>query len=98
MDFTGNSHLANWKPGPLEWMGHNWEPVRAFAVMHYRNLNFIQKVKENAYSLCGINIDKIKSIRMIKNVIQIMGKTNPLVCMQIDLNRLEETHCWKTIL
>ena len=36
---------------------------------------------------------KIKSIRMIKNVIQIMGKDIPLVCMQIGLNKLEESHC-----
>ena len=39
---------------------------------------------------------KIKSIRMIKNVIQIMGEAIPLVCMQIGLNKLEESHCQKT--
>ena len=38
MVFTGHSQIANWRPGPLQSMGHDWEPIRAFAVKQYQHL------------------------------------------------------------
>ena len=92
MVFTGHSHIANWRPGPLESMGHNWEPIRAFAEMQYQlhlkieiteTLISSKKQKKMHIPYGELPLEEIKLIESIKKVIHIMGESIQLVCMQI---------------
>ena len=90
-------------------MGHNWEPIWAFAEMHYQlllKLEIIEtciltkKQKKMLFPYGELPLEEIQSKESIKHVIHIVGIAISLINMHADRDeyRFTGSYCQNTTL